>query len=474
MASTVRTARPLAANRAFGRAALCGGCVALAVASLALPSAPSFDPWAWLVFGKELATPGPGFSTVAHTGWKPLAVLFTAPLSLAGSAAPSLWLVVVRVAGLAALTLAFRLAARAGGAIAGVLAALALLAGSDWLRYLSAGNVEPLVVALMLGAIELHLAPAAGSAFLLVALAGLARPEVWLLVIAYAAYLLLSERRWWPLALGIPGMFALWIVPDWLGSGDLLHTFHLARISAEPRSLQGTGDPALELLRGAAGIEAGTRVDRGAVRTGLGLAQARSHRGGPRSGRHGLGAADRGRHGDGLPGGPPLPRRSRRHRRCVLAGIGLVAVTRLASRSAAPALRWRRPWSPSAPRSPSPARSISGTRRAPRRLGPTRSRRCGGPPTGPGVAPVARLHPVIQPSGMANGLAQEARPPPGPRRRMVLADRQRRLHRRRRSPRDRAAATPQRNGDTHRGRAPRGMCCWFGGGRGRLADEPGP
>ena len=143
MASTVRTGRPLAANRAHGRAALCAGCVVLAVASLALPSAPSYDPWAWLVFGKEIATPGFGFSTVAHTGWKPLAVLFTAPLALAGPAAPSLWLVVVRVAGLAALALAFRLAARAGGRIAGVLAALTLLAGSDWLRYLSAGNVEP-------------------------------------------------------------------------------------------------------------------------------------------------------------------------------------------------------------------------------------------------------------------------------------------------------------------------------------------
>ena len=53
--------------------------------------------------------------------------------------------------------LAFRLGARAGGRVAGAIAALALLASSDWLRYLSAGNVEPLVVALVLGAIELHL-----------------------------------------------------------------------------------------------------------------------------------------------------------------------------------------------------------------------------------------------------------------------------------------------------------------------------
>ena len=41
----------------------------------------------------------------------------------------------------------------------------------------------------MLGAIELHLRARRGDAFLLVALAGLARPEVWLLVMAYAAYL---------------------------------------------------------------------------------------------------------------------------------------------------------------------------------------------------------------------------------------------------------------------------------------------
>jgi hypothetical protein len=231
-----------------------GAGLGLAAASLALPSAPTYDPWAWLVFGREIVVPGPGFSTIASTGWKPLAVLFTAPLALAGPAAPSLWLMVVRFAGLAALALAFRLGARAGGPVAGALAALALVTTTDWLRFLSAGNVEPLVVALMLGAIELHLGGRRDVAFLLGALAGLARPEVWPLVGAYALYLALIERRWWPLVLGVPAMFALWIVPDWLGSGDLLHTFHLARISAEPVTLQGTGDPALELLRGTATI----------------------------------------------------------------------------------------------------------------------------------------------------------------------------------------------------------------------------
>jgi hypothetical protein len=231
-----------------------GACVALALASIALPGGPSYDPWAWITFGREIVEPGLSFSTHASTGWKPLPVLFTTPLALFGPAAPSLWLAVVRAAGLGALALAFHLGARAMGPIAGAIAALALLTSSDWVRYLAAGNIEPVVIALLLGAIALHLGGRRGGAFVLGAMAGLARPEAWLLVGLYALDLLIRERRWWPLLLGMPAMLALWIVPDWLGSGDLLHTFHAAEISAEPRTLQDTGDPAVNLVRGALGI----------------------------------------------------------------------------------------------------------------------------------------------------------------------------------------------------------------------------
>jgi hypothetical protein len=381
-----------------------GGCLALAAASLALPAAPTYDPWAWIVFGRELIGLGPGFTTVASTGWKPLAVLFTAPLALAGSAAPSLWLVVVRFAGLAALTGAFRLGARAGGPIAGVIALLALLSSSDWLRYLSAGNIEPLVVALMLGAIELHLRGHRQRAFLLGALAGLARPEVWLLVGVYATYVSLSERRWWPLALGVPGMFALWIVPDWLGSGDLLHTFHLARISAEPRSLQGTSDPPLELLRGAGAI-APAPVWIGAVcalafgwrtrdRTVAALAFVAAAWALPTVAGTALGY-------------PAVPRYLVVPAAicCVLAGIGAVAVVRLASRPrgrvalAAVLVAVGAPFAVSravglahqSADAKARAEKLSALWRAVDRA----QRR----------VPVARMHPVVKPGGLENGLA---------------------------------------------------------------------
>ena len=235
-------------------ALLGGGCLAVAGGSLALPGVPSVDPWAWVVFGREIVGPGPALSTVSPTGWKPLPVLFTAPLGLFDGAAPSLWLVVVRCAGLVAMVLGFRLGARAGGVVAGALAALALLACSTWLRFLWAGNVEPLVVALLLGAIELHLRGRHDAAFALGALAGLGRPEVWLMVVGYAAYLWRVERRRWPLAVGMPTMLALWIVPDWLGSGDPLHALHGAQGSGEPIGIQRSAAPGYELLRRASGL----------------------------------------------------------------------------------------------------------------------------------------------------------------------------------------------------------------------------
>jgi hypothetical protein len=381
-----------------------GGLALLAAASLALPSAPTYDPWAWLVFGREIAVPGPGFSTIASTGWKPLAVLFTAPLALAGSAAPSLWLMVVRFAGLTALALAFRLGARAAGPIAGVIAAIALLATTEWLRYLSAGNIEPLVVALMLGAIELHLRERRDAAFVLGALAGLARPEVWPLVGAYALFIAVTDRRWWPLALGVPGMLALWIVPDWVGSGDLLHTFHLARISAEPVTLQKTSSPALDLLRGTGPI-APAPVWIGAL---CGLAfgwRARDRTVGALAfvvvawaGFTVVATAL---------GYPAVPRYLVVPVAlcCVLAGIGAVAVVRLASgprgRAALAVVlvaacapfavsRARRLYDQAA-EAKARAEKVSALWRAADRA----KRR----------VPVARLHPIVQPGGLENGLA---------------------------------------------------------------------
>ena len=156
--------------------------------------------------------------------WKPLPVLFTLPLSLAGDAAPELWLWVARSASLLAVVLAFRLAARFGGRPAGAVAAAALLLVDQWLRGAAHGYSEGVVVALILGAVELHLAGHRRRALAALLLAALARPEALPFLVVYARML---ARREPGTQLALPGalvVFALlWVGVDWVGSGELLH-----------------------------------------------------------------------------------------------------------------------------------------------------------------------------------------------------------------------------------------------------------
>ena len=363
--------------------------LALAAASLALPSAPTYDPWAWLVFGREIVVPGPGFSTIASTGWKPLAVLFTAPLALTGSAAPSLWLVVVRFAGLAALALAFRLGARAGGPIAGAIAALALLprpTGCATCRRATSSRWSWRSCSARSSCTS---AAAATRRSCSARWPGWRVPRCGPSSGPMPSIVALIERRWWPLALGVPAMFALWIVPDWLGSGDLLHTFHLARISAEPVTLQGTGDPALELLRGA-GTIAPAPVWIGAL---CGLAFGWRTRDRTVAALAFVAAAWAGFTVVATAlGYPAVPRYLVVPVAicCVVAGIGAVAVVRLASGPRGRAVLAVALVAVSVPFAVSRADRPVRTRRSRRRLAPRSSRRSGAPSTEPSGAPRSR------------------------------------------------------------------------------------
>jgi len=204
-------------------------CAALAGLSLLIPSAPTTDPWGWIVWGREVlhldlntVVPGP-------PSWKPLPVLITTPLALTGAAAPTLWLFVARLGALAALAVAARVAGRLAGRWAAVIAVAGLVLSTDWLRAFAHGYTEPLVVGLLLAAVDQHLSERPRRALGLAALAALARPEALLAVAVYGAV----QWRRGRLSLAVvaavvAGVAALWIVPDWIGSGDPLHAGHVA------------------------------------------------------------------------------------------------------------------------------------------------------------------------------------------------------------------------------------------------------
>jgi hypothetical protein len=206
-------------------------CLVLGALSLALPSEPSYDPWAWLVWGRELVHLE--LDTSGGPTWKPLAAgvaAALAPLEGLGSDLPgAAWIALTRAGSLFALVLAFRLARRLSGAAgiagiaAGTFAAASLFLLPDWFQFTAQGNEAPVAVALVLWAIERHLDDSRRGALLLGGLASLLRPELFPFVIAYGV---LGWRAWpelrRPLACLAVAIPALWVVPEWIGAGNPL------------------------------------------------------------------------------------------------------------------------------------------------------------------------------------------------------------------------------------------------------------
>lgn len=227
--------------------ALVGCALGAALLSLA-PAALGYDPWGWLVWGREAARLD--LATGTGLSWKPLPVLLTAPISLLGDLAPAAWLYAVRFAGLLSLVLAFRLASRLGGRTAGTLAAVALLLLPGWMQYLARGNLEPVLAALALGAATAYLDGRRPAAFVLLSALALARPEAWPLLALLAAQLWRSRPGARPLVVGAAAAVpALWFGPDWLAAGDPLAGGSVARAAPEAVALQASDQPLLEALR---------------------------------------------------------------------------------------------------------------------------------------------------------------------------------------------------------------------------------
>ncbi len=201
-------------------------CIGIAALSLLLPSEPSYDPWAWFVWAREI-THGE-LDTMGGPSWKPLPVALVAVAAPLGDELPvALWIVVARAGALLALVLAFRLAARLTGGspflrvVAGTIAVAALALTPDWFQFTAHASEAPLAVALMLWAILRHLDGSRGQAMVLGALACLMRPELFPFLALYALWLWRAEPRRRLLVAALMVLIPLaWLGPDWIGSGN--------------------------------------------------------------------------------------------------------------------------------------------------------------------------------------------------------------------------------------------------------------
>jgi hypothetical protein len=131
-------------------------CTALAlISAVVLPTVPSYDPWSWIVWGREVTDPHLSFIVNGGPSWKPLPMIFTTIYGLFGAAAPTLWVITARIGGLLGLWGAWRLTNRLVGggwlgACAGVLAAAGIvltgLHDQDWYYYFLHGTSEVILI----------------------------------------------------------------------------------------------------------------------------------------------------------------------------------------------------------------------------------------------------------------------------------------------------------------------------------------
>lgn len=223
------------ADRGSTRVLLVAGvCCALALASLAIPVGLSYDPWAWLTWGREI-TRG-SLDTTIGPSWKPLPVMVTSLLPLTGGSAPTIWLVLTRAVGLLALVGAYRLSTRFAGRVAGSIAVALMLLTPDpapnFVRLLLEGHTSVVTAALAVWAIESHLAGRHVVAFLLVVGLALDRPEAWPFLAMSAVLLWRNEPRTrWLAAVGCLTVPALWFGIDWWGSGSPWHGAEAAQVA---------------------------------------------------------------------------------------------------------------------------------------------------------------------------------------------------------------------------------------------------
>lgn len=233
--------------------------LALGAVSLTYPSTPSYDPWSWLVWGREILH---GQLVIAGgSSWKPLPVLFTTPFALFGSAQPNLWLLVARAGAAMAVLMSAKLAIRivwqltlgvlegVGGAVGGTgasdgagafaamrpsaraatllpcaLAGLIALVGVGYAGgfpvMMMLGYSDAFAMAILLVAAERAWDGHHRQAFALMLLTALDRPEIWIVWGPYGLWLIWRQRRAWPLVTGLGIlMLALWLVPERLGGG---------------------------------------------------------------------------------------------------------------------------------------------------------------------------------------------------------------------------------------------------------------
>ena len=186
--------------------------------------------------------------------FKPLTVAVCTLLAPLGEWAPEAWVIVARAGMVLAVILAFRLGRDLGGTAAGVVAAAGVAFCGDLIGYSAAGAEPGWTIAFALAGIEAWRAGRPRAALACGVACALLRVETWPFLLAFG--LMLWRRRPQDRALLVAcatAIPALWLIPELIGSGDLLRSGARARVP-NPGQPATEAVPALAALREAAAL----------------------------------------------------------------------------------------------------------------------------------------------------------------------------------------------------------------------------
>jgi len=220
-------------------------CLAFAVGFFVYPTYPNYDSYYSLLWGREvLDLTLPGFEGFRVPTEHPLAIAAGAVLSLFGDAGDRMWIAAILASFLWLIWGVYRLGQIAFTPLVGGIAAALVLTRFDFGFLAARGYIDiPYMAIVVWAAVVEARRPRRGvPVLLLLAAAGMLRPEAWVLAGLY--WLWLFPKATWRSRAGYAALAALgplvWTLTDWIVTGDPLFSLLYTSGSAEDLGRQRT------------------------------------------------------------------------------------------------------------------------------------------------------------------------------------------------------------------------------------------
>src|SRR4051794_17205720 len=222
----------------FAKAAFALLCIGSLVGFFVYPTYPNYDSYYSLLWGREvLDLQAPTFEGFRVPTEHPLAIVAGAALSLLGDLGDRVWVALIIASYLWLIAGVYRLGRTAFTPLVGAIAAALLLTRFDYAFLTARGYIDIPYMAMVVWAAALEARrPRSGAPVLvLLALAGLLRPEAWVLAALYWCWVAwpASWRQRALYALLAPAGPLLWAATDYAVPGDPLFSLHPTSSSAE-------------------------------------------------------------------------------------------------------------------------------------------------------------------------------------------------------------------------------------------------